>query len=276
MNEDVKKILVITPALASEEFAFFAEDLPKLGIKGHVRIDHTFIDTGTGSIENYIDDALVTPGTLIKALEAEKNGYDGIIINCMCDPGLHAVREAVSIPVTGTAEPAMHMAAILGHKFGFIDVLETSRTMVGDQVARYGLETRFGVFRAVNVPVLEIEKDKSGTIDKLVGAALLAVTENHVDVIVLGCGAFLGCDTAIRGAFFERFRDVLTDKGRERGVSPVPVIDPLPLAINTMIAIVRSGLCHSKLAYPAPQNKKPLAGYDPLLTLMKSYDKAKL
>lgn len=256
-----KKILVITPALASEEFAFFDDIVPGFGRKGQVAVHHSFIDTGTGSIENYVDDALVTPGTLIKAIEAEEKGFDGIVINCMCDPGVHAVREAVTIPVSGTAEIAMHAAAIHGHRFGFIDVLESSRGMVLDQVARYGLTTRFGSFRAVNVPVLEIESQKEATVEKLVREALAAVLEDHVDVIILGCGAFLGCDIAIRQAFADRFAHLVSAAGRDRGLAPVPVIDPLPLAINMMIATVESGLTTSKVAYPHPQNKKRLKGF---------------
>lgn len=256
-----RKILVITPALESEEFGFFPKIVSGFSREGQVAVHHSFIETGTGSIENYVDDALVTPGTLVKAIEAENAGFDGIIINCMCDPGVHAVREAVTIPVSGTAEIAMHAAAIQGHRFGFIDVLESSRGMVLDQVARYGLTTRFGSFRAVNVPVLEIESQKDATIEKLVRAALAAVMEDHVDTIILGCGAFLGCDIAIRKAFAERFDHLLSDAGRKRGLSAVPVIDPLPLAINMMIAMVESGLTTSKIAYPYPQNRKLLKGY---------------
>lgn len=260
-SSNVKKIMVITPALASDEFAFFTESVPAFSKEGVIKVDHTFIDIGTGSIENYIDDALVTIDTIVKAVEAEKAGYDGIIINCMCDPGVHAVREAVSIPVSGTAEIAMHMAAILGHKFGYIDVLDTSRTMVGDQAARYGLESRFGVFRSVNVPVLEIEKNKENVIRDLVREAVIAVEVDHADVIILGCGAFLGCDTAIREEFFVKFKHFLSEVGRERGLSPVPVIDPLPLAINIMTGLVLSNLSTSKVAYPYPQNQKLLKGF---------------
>lgn len=261
-HSEQKKILVITPALASEEFAFFNEIGKSFSLPNVVTVDHSFIDTGTGSIENYIDDALVTPGTILRAIEAEKSGYDGIIINCMCDPAVHAVREAVSIPVSGTAEIAMHMASLIGHKFGYIDVLDTSRTMVADQAARYGVETRYGTFRAVNVPVLEIEQKKDDVTADLVREALAAVTEDHVDVIILGCGAFLGCDDAIRNRFKEEFARLLSPPGHRRGLSPIPVIDPLPLAINIMIGLVLTGLSTSKLAYPYPQNKKPMRGFE--------------
>lgn len=248
------RIRVITPAIETPDLAFMAEVAKSFTIPGYAEIDHVFIDTGTASIENYIDDALVTPGTIKAALEAEQAGIDGIIINCMCDPGVHAVREAVAIPVSGTAEISMHAASILGHTFGWIDVLETSRTMTLDLVARYGLHQRFGAFRAINMPVLEIESRKDETIALLAEEAVKLVRDDHVDVIILGCGALFGCDSVMK----TRINQCLKVSGSK---CPVPIIDPLPLAINSMIAFVKSGLTHSKHAYPSPQNSKLMRGY---------------
>ncbi|RMF09934.1 MAG: hydrogenase expression protein HupH [Alphaproteobacteria bacterium] len=248
----MKRIRVVTPAIYSEDLAFMADVPGTYSIDGEVVVDHVFIETGTASIENYIDDALVTPATIKAAMEAEDDGIDGIIINCMCDPGVHAVREAVSIPVSGTAEIAMHTAAMLGHAFGFIDVLDTSRTMVIDQIARYGLRDRFGAFRAINIPVLEIEKRRQDTINLLADEAVKLVRDDHADVIILGCGALFGCDKKMK----DKICNLLQVE-----ICPIPIIDPLPLAINTMIAWVRSGLCHSKQAYPFPTNVKAVKGY---------------
>lgn len=249
----MKNIRVITPVIATEVVTVMDKVARSFSIRGCVEVDHTFIDTGTASIENYIDDALVTPGIINAAIEAEQSGIDGLVINCMCDPGVHAVREAVSIPVSGTAEIAMHAACILGHAFGFIDVLESSRTMVMDQVARYGVRDRFGSFRAINIPVLEIESRKQETMERLAEEAVKLVRDDHVDIIILGCGSLYGCDVLMKSKINELL-------GTNR--CPVPIIDPLPLAINAMIAIVHSGLAHSKQAYPLPTNKKKIKGYN--------------
>lgn len=254
----MKKIRVITPAIETRDLAFMANVPRAYGIENEVQVDHVFIETGTASIENYIDDALVTPATIKAAMEAEDDDIDGIIINCMCDPGVHAVREAVSIPVSGTAEIAMHTAAMLGHAFGFIDVLETSRTMVMDQIARYGLRDRFGAFRAIDMPVLEIEKRKDETINLLAEEAVKLVRDDHADVLILGCGALFGCDEKMKTEIY----NLLNINPLDVKVCPIPIIDPLPLAINTMTAWVRSGLCHSKYAYPFPVNPKEVKGYE--------------
>lgn len=254
MQDNAKRIRVITPAIETKDLAFMAEVSQAFTIKDVAVVDHVFIESGTASIENYIDDALVSPATIKAAMEAEDAGIDGLIINCMCDPGVHAVREAVSIPVSGTSEISMHTAAQLGHAFGWVDVLESSRTMVMDQVARYGVRDRFGAFAAIDMPVLEIESRKEETLNLLAEQAVKLVRDHHVDVIILGCGALFGCDTLMKQEI-----NKLLKIGN--GPCPVPVIDPLPLAINTMIAWVRSGLAHSKHAYPFPQYSKPVRGY---------------
>jgi allantoin racemase len=257
MEQLMKHIRVITPAVACDEFQPMVEHILAFQ-KPDLQISHVFLDKGPVSIETFVDDALTVPDTMIKAILAEKEGVDGILINCMCDPGLYAVRECVSIPVVATAEVAMHTAAILGHKFGFIDVLESSRTLVEDQVARYGVASKFACFRAVNIPVLEIEGQQEKVAGLLAAEGARAVIESHADILILGCGAFIGCDKAME--------EILKSQGIN-----VPVIDPLPLAIKYLIAITEIGLRHSKKAYPTPMPKAAPTGYS-----LPPYNKSKL
>ncbi|MDI7276270.1 MAG: aspartate/glutamate racemase family protein, partial [Anaerolineae bacterium] len=78
------------------------------------------LEWGTDAIEVRADDAWAAPGVLSRAIEAEREGIDAVIIGCMDDPGLHAAREAVRIPVVGPAEASMHLAAMLAHRFSII------------------------------------------------------------------------------------------------------------------------------------------------------------
>lgn len=160
----------------------------------------------------------VPPGALHSAAWAEDVGFDGIVLNSMDnldhELGLPALRRSVSIPVAGVGEIAHALAALVGHKCGVIDSERVQSTTA------------------------------------LVAAALSAVIDDRADVIILKCGAIIGGDQAIRAAFIREFEHLLSAAGRARGWSPIPVIDPLPLAISTMIAIIDSKLSTSKLAYP--------------------------
>lgn len=210
-------------------------------------ISHTLIDHGPASIESEFDEALAIPDTIRKALDAESRGADAVIIDCMGDPGLHACREVVSIPVLGPAQTAMHTAGMLGHRFAFVTVLDRLRPMIGKIVASYGLTANYAAFRAVDVPVLEIAHDRARLNAALVREAAIAVRDDGADVIVLGCTGFFGCAEAMREALLADGLDV-------------PVIDPIPLAVHVADALVKTRLSHSKRTYPAPPSK-PLVGY---------------
>lgn len=210
-------------------------------------ITHSLIEQGPASIESEFDEALSVPDTIRKAIDAEQRGANAIIIDCMGDPGLHACREAVTIPVVGPGQTAMHVAALLGHRFSFITVLDRLRAMVGKLVASYGLAETYASFRAVDIPVLDIGHDLQSLNAALAREAIAAVRQDQADVIILGCTGFLGCASAMRASLLEADCDV-------------PVIDPIPLAVQMADALVKTGLSHSKRTYPAPGAKR-VVGY---------------
>lgn len=210
-------------------------------------VSHAEIDTGPASIECETDDALAVPGTLVKLVEAERDGVDAAVIDCMADPGLKPGREMVRIPVLGPGQTAMHLAALLGHRFTVLTVLARLRYQFEDEARRYGLETSLASVRSVDVPVLELEDDIDRTQNLLAEQALRAVRDDQADAIIFGCTGMLGCAAFVREALLAEGHDI-------------PVIDPVPTAIQIAAALVRSGLSHSKEAYADPL-AKPVVGY---------------
>ena len=77
-------------------------------------ITQSLIKMGPASIESEFDEAICIPGTIRRAIDAEKDGAHAIIIDCMGDPGLQACREVVKIPVVGPSQAAMHVGACSG------------------------------------------------------------------------------------------------------------------------------------------------------------------
>ena len=211
-------------------------------------ITHSLIQQGPSSIESEFDEALSVPDTIRRSIDAECSGAHAIIIDCMGDPGLHACREAVTIPVIGPCQLAMHTASMLGHRFSFITVLDRLLPLVEKLIAGYGLKDNYASFRAIDIPVLELAHDPSALAAELARESMIAITEQGADVIVLGCTGFFGCAAAMREELLKEGLDV-------------PVIDPIPLAVHTAEALVRSGLSHSKRTYPTP-GSKPVAGYN--------------
>ncbi len=71
--------------------------------------------------------------------------------------------------------------------------------------------------------------------------------EDGADTIIFGCTGMLGCADAVHEGLLKDGLDV-------------PVIDPVPTAVNVAAALVRSRLAHSKRAYRRPPNKA-VVGY---------------
>ena len=223
-------------------------------------ISHVEIDKGPASIECEYDEMLAVPDTVAKIIEAERDGAQAVVIDCMGDPGMKPARECVSIPVLGPCEAAMHMASMLGHKFSVVTVLKRINVMIENQAMVYGCRDKYASTRAVDISVLDLEGDLTNTKRTLTEQALLAVEEDGADAIIFGCTGMLGCAEAVR--------DGLLAKGYD-----IPVIDPVPAAVRMASALIDIGISHSRIAYQPPP-AKPVAGFDmPSLTTQKQAPK---
>lgn len=218
------------------------------------QLEVVFLDSGPASIESEFDEAVAVPDTIAKAIQAEKNGASAIMINCMGDPGVKPCREAVSIPVLGPLETACHIAASLGHKFSVVTVLDRIIPMMENLITSYGLSSKLASIRAVDIPVLDLDKDKDRMVKALVEQSQVAVEQDRADVIIFGCTGMSGVAKAVEEGL------------REKGYQ-VPVIDPAVLAIKVAEVLVDMGLSHSKRTYPYPP-KKLIVGYNNITSLI--------
>lgn len=207
------------------------------------RVSVVSLDWGTASIESYRDDALAVPDILAKVVQAEQEGADGVIIDCMADPGLYAARELVRIPVVGPAQASMHLAAIMGHRFSVLTVFEHDIPAVEDQAARYGLSAKLASARAFNIPVLALDDDVEGTVQVLIDVSEQAVREDDAHVIIPGCTGLAGLAPRIQAGL------------AERGCQ-VPVLDPPSVAMKLAESLVDLGQSHSQRTYPRPPIKE--------------------
>ena len=240
------KIRVVIPSI-TEEFEALGLEQYSPGARPDTEISVALLDKGPASIESRYDEMVAVPDVVRKAVEAEKDGVDAVIIDCMADPGLEAAREMVSIPVIGPGETAMHVAAMLAHRFSVVTVLDSAAPMFDRHAARTGVAERLASVRAVNIPVLELG-DTERVIKALIEQSAMAVTDDGAHLIVFGCTGMIGLAGDVK-------------KGLEHlGIAGVPVIDPAILAVKVAEAVVDMGLSHSKRTYPLPPEKE-IVGY---------------
>lgn len=239
------KILYIVPGIMSQTDLGTDELERRKGIlqshaqKGTI-VDIADIDSGPKSIESAYEEYLSIPGTVKKAVQAEEEGYDGVILGCFGDPGLDALREMVNIPVVGPGETAMHVAAMLGHSFSIVTVLDSVVPSLVRLARVVGLDQKMASVRAVNIPVLKLGQNIGLTTSRMMEESQKAISEDRADVIILGCMSMA-------------FMDVAHTMQKSLGI---PVVNPAFSSLTVLEGLVSSGLSHSKKAYPRPPKKK--------------------
>jgi allantoin racemase len=212
-------------------------------------VTHSTIATGPASIESEYEVALALPGTIAAALEAKAEGADAIVINCMCDPGLAALREALTIPVVGAGQASYHVASMLAHSFAVL-VAEAREIPIYENNAKiYGLASKLRSVRSIDIPVLDLAADPDRVVDALYRESLAAIEGDRADALVLGCTGMQGCDVRLRA----RLDDA--------GYAGVPLVEPVSAAIALARAFVDLHLAHSKRTYPLPP-AKAIVGFD--------------
>lgn len=240
------KIRVIEPVITREFEASSLEEF-SAAARQDTDISVVSLDMGPASIESRYEAALAVPDVVKKIVDAERDGVDAVIVNCMGDPGVEAAREMVSIPVVGPAEASMHIASMLGYRFSVVTVLKRLIPLFDDLVSKAGLTRRLASVRAVNIPVLELD-DRARLLGALVQQSVKAVTEDEAHVIIFGCTDMAG--------LAEDVEDGLS----KQGISDVLVIDPAILALKIAEALADTGLSHSKRTYATPPEKQ-IIGY---------------
>ena len=128
-------------------------------------VDITDIPAGPGSIESMYEEYLSIPETVKRAHELQADGWDGILLGCYGDPGLGALREIVDIPVVGAGQATALMASAVGRRYSVITVTDSVIGPLEETMRNSGGGDKLASVRAVNIPVLELHRDRELAIE---------------------------------------------------------------------------------------------------------------
>ena len=242
------KIVYVVPGIMTQT-ELGAEELErrKRFLQEHVGkdvlIDITDVEQGPSSIESAYEEYLSIPETVKKVVQAEKEGFDGVIVGCYGDPGLDAMREMVKIPVVGPGETSMLVASMLGHRFSIITVMDSVVPSLEKLARIVGVDGKLASVRAANIPILDLKKDIEMTKRRMIAESEKAMANERADVIILGCMsmAFMGVSEEMQEAL------------------GIPVVNPAVVSLKVLEGLITAHLTHSKKAYPVPpklRNKK--------------------
>ncbi|MBS6953118.1 MAG: aspartate/glutamate racemase family protein [Enterocloster asparagiformis] len=190
------------------------------------------------AIESEYDEAAAAPRVVEACVQAEREGFDGIFVDCFGDPGVRAAREAVDIPVFGGFEPAMHLAMGVADRIAVITVLPGVVPMIRGAIARAGLERRVVCVESVDIPVLELG-DRGKLLNALSERAVRAHELWGAEAVALGCTAMIGVAEKLEADL------------ENRGLA-MPVIEAGQAALTLLELYVGMGLKHSRSTYHRP------------------------
>lgn len=214
------RLLLINPntnAATTEAMATIARETAPDG----VRIDALTAPYGVPLITE--PDALAVAAEAVLSL-AESIAADppaGVIVSAFGDPGLEALRERLSCPVTGIAEASMQEAAAEARPFA---VVTTTPDLVSSITARaqaYGHERLFRGVALTEGDVHALMSDPSRLTEALDKACRHAIEAMGAHALVIGGGPLAQAAKALQGRL------------------AVPLVAPIPAAVR--LALRRAG-----------------------------------
>lgn len=163
------------------------------------KVDVISLRRGPMHLEYHYYEALILADTLYRVKQAERDGYDAVVIGCFYDPGLQEAREITNqMVVTAPAESSMLIAASLGYRFSIIVGRNKWIPRMHENVVKYGLIDRLASFESVGLGVRDFQKNKQETERRLTEAAQQAIQEKLAEVIILGCTMEFGFYRALQ------------------------------------------------------------------------------
>ncbi len=222
------RLLIINPVSISmwnEYVLQYAKSILSRDVEVEVRS----LPKAPPAIESEYDRDFAAPYVVEEVVKANREGFSGVVINCFDDPGLEASREISDIPVLGIGETSMVMALLLGYRIAVISTGRNSRLTYYRRAVSLGIDRRIVYTSGIEVPVLSLRKDLDRVKELLLNEIKKAIEIYGAEVIVLGCGGFIG---------------LAEDLSKMSGV---PVIDPTLVTLKVAESIVRLGLRHSKI-----------------------------
>jgi len=179
---------------------------------------------------------VLVPGVLERVKEAEKEGCDGVVIDCFTDVGLEAAKTIANMPVIGPFESSLHIACLLADKFGLIIPKEEGIPSCFRLARAHGMADRIASIKALDIPFLLFRDKKDEVEAKLTKLVQESVGEG-AQLIIIGCTALF---PALGIGSVEKLSSKLG----------IALIDTIGLSLKLAEMLVRLNLRQSKLAFP--------------------------
>ncbi|WP_380156145.1 aspartate/glutamate racemase family protein [Kineococcus sp. R86509] len=194
---------------------------------------------GPASCEGWMDSFISATAVLdaVLAYQGDGNTFDALIMAGFGEHGRQAAREVLEVPVVDITEAAAQLALLIGEKYAIVTSLTRTIPLIEDSLRSSGIFERCSTVEAVDLPVLDLERDEDATVAAFMTPARRAL-DGGADVLILGCAGMSYLQTRLSA---------------ELGV---PVVDGVAAAVVLAEGLARLGLAtSSRNSYAAPLPK---------------------
>ena len=178
---------------------------------------------------------LVVPAFVEAFREAERQGYDAVVPLGTLDLGVDAGRSVVDIPIVAPFEAMLHIASLLGERFGIIVYSDHHVPNGYRNIIRYGMQGKVAGWRSSGVDLPDIVKNKERQVETFLASARHLIEHDRADVI-LPMG-ITQCPVNMKPDWL----------ARELGV---PVVEGIGSPIRLAGILAGLGLRHSRKYWP--------------------------
>ncbi|MGH7816617.1 MAG: aspartate/glutamate racemase family protein [Candidatus Binatia bacterium] len=181
---------------------------------------------------------LVAPAFIESFKQAERDGYDAVVPLGTLDLGVDGGKSAVNIPVVGPTEAALHVAAIVGDKFGLIIYHDRQLPFMRAIVRRYGMEDRVAGFGVSGFDLPDLAAHRDEVVANFIAEAQRLIGLGAEVIIPMGISQ---CPVHIKPDWLQK----------ELGV---PVVEAIGAPIRMAALLVGLGLSQSRIRWPKSGN----------------------
>jgi allantoin racemase len=181
---------------------------------------------------------LVTPAYLDSYRQAEKEGYHAVVPLGMLDLGVDGGKSAVDIPVVGPMESSLHIASLLGDRFGLIIYHEKLLAFNRAIVRRYGMEDKIVGFGVSGFDLPDITANREKVVENFLAEGKKLVAQGAEVIIPMG---ITQCPVHIKPDFV-------------REQLGVPVVEGIGAPIRVAAMLASLGLRQSRVRWPKSRN----------------------
>jgi len=189
---------------------------------------------------NPTDIERVQPAFIDAFIEAERLGYDAIVplgtLDIACDGG----RSAVDIPIIAPSEAMLHIACMLGRRFGLLIYHRNLKPLLQRIVSRYEMNDRIGGWRSTGFDLPDLASNQDAARENIIRNARSLVEEDDCDVILP-----MGVSQC----------PLLLDPNILSHEIGVPVVEGVGAPIRLAAMMAELGLHHSRKMWPKEQSR---------------------